>query len=273
MVEAPQTGRKYPDADQARAGLSLEAAGISRGFRHRPVLRNVSFRAVSGNCLAIFGPNGAGKTTLIRILSGLLSPDSGRILLDGHDLRKEGDALRPRLGVLGHRSFLYDALTAGENLRFYATLYGIPSPEARIDHLLDWTGLSGRRHDLVGTFSRGMQQRLSLSRALLHDPDFILLDEPFSGLDPEAARRLRDLLEALKAQGRLLCLATHDLAVGYALASHALVLSAGRLVYHEPTAGQDPAAFPARYASLTGSGAKAAPGAPGVQAAAAKGGP
>ena len=237
-----------PDLEKS---LELDVQGVYHAFNHRPVLWDVTFKLSGGECLAIFSPNGAGKTTLVRILAGLLRPRQGQVLLCGQDLRTTGGNLRGRIGLLTHRSFLYDALSGEENLAFYADLYGLPSPAERIRSLLDWAGLTQHRAEVVGTYSRGLRQRLALARTLLHDPQVILLDEPFTGLDQEACRHLIELLRAQCARKRILCLLTHEFTPGLELATRLAVLSTGKLVYHQPKAaiaGQD---FPQIYAQLT----------------------
>ena len=172
----------------------IELRKLTKSFGSKYALRGVNLRVMPGESLVIFGPNGAGKSTLIRILSSLSRPTSGTVHIGGLDLATHADGIRRHLGVVSHAPLLYDSLTAEENLRFFAGLYGMSQPEPRITLLLAQVGLTTRRGDLVRTFSRGMVQRLAIARALLHDPQVLLLDEPDTGLDPQAAEMLHDLL-------------------------------------------------------------------------------
>jgi heme exporter protein A len=172
----------------------IELRKLTKSFGSKYALRGVNLRVMPGESLVIFGPNGAGKSTLIRILSSLSRPTSGTVHIGGLDLATHADGIRRHLGVVSHAPLLYDNLTAEENLRFFAGLYGMSQPEPRITLLLTQVGLTTRRGDLVRTFSRGMVQRLAIARALLHDPQVLLLDEPDTGLDPQAAEMLHDLL-------------------------------------------------------------------------------
>ena len=172
----------------------IELRKLTKSFGSKYALRGVNLRVMPGESLVIFGPNGAGKSTLIRILSSLSRPTSGSVHIGGLDLATHADGIRRHLGVVSHAPLLYDSLTAEENLRFFAGLYGMSQPEPRITTLLGQVGLTTRRGDLVRTFSRGMVQRLAIARALLHDPQVLLLDEPDTGLDPQAAEMLHDLL-------------------------------------------------------------------------------
>ena len=172
----------------------IELRKLTKSFGSKYALRGVNLRVMPGESLVIFGPNGAGKSTLIRILSSLSRPTGGTVHIGGLDLATHADGIRRHLGVVSHAPLLYDSLTAEENLRFFAGLYGMSQPEPRITMLLGQVGLITRRGDLVRTFSRGMVQRLAIARALLHDPQVLLLDEPDTGLDPQAAEMLHDLL-------------------------------------------------------------------------------
>jgi len=234
----------------ARAALAVR--GLERSFGHVRALRGIDFALEAGDSLAVFGPNGAGKTTLLRILAGLLRPHKGEVLLDGAPLERTDAAHRRRVGLIAHYSLLYDGLTAAENLAFYARLYGLRDREALVTRALENVGLADRAGDAVGTFSRGMVQRMAIARALLHEPRIVLLDEPFSGLDQRAAATLRDLLMRLRAERRTMVLVTHNIDEGLELATHVAIQVAGRLAEFGPVAG-DLAAYRARYAEATAS--------------------
>ena len=212
---------------------AIEVKGLSKAFGTRKAVDDVSFTLPEGAFLSIFGPNGAGKTTLLRVLSTLARPSSGEARLCGIDLKEEPDKVRERIGLISHQSMLYPDLTAQENLMLYAELYGIPDPQARVDELLSAVGLSHRRLDPVRTFSRGMTQRVSIARALVHDPQVVFLDEPYSGLDPHAVDIFDKLINAVRGD-RTFVMVSHDLSKGFHLCTHVLVLARGRVVLFAP---------------------------------------
>jgi heme exporter protein A len=197
------------------------------------------------------GPNGAGKTTLLRILATLSRPSSGTIHIRGLDASRDGEQIRRYVGFLSHRTLLYDDLTADQNLRFYARMYDIAEESDRVTDLLDRVGLGMRRHDRVQTFSRGMKQRLAVARAVLHQPEILLLDEPYTGLDPQAAQTLTDLLLELAGEGRAILLTTHRMSRGLAVGQRMLVLHHGRLVYDQLRAAISPDTFAETYQAIT----------------------
>ena len=208
---------------------AIEVRHLSKVFGARKAVDDVSFELPEGAFLSIFGPNGAGKTTLLRVLSTLARPSSGEARVGGVDLREEPDKARELIGFISHQSMLYPDLTAEENLLLYAELYGVTDPRARVAELLDAVGLSHRRLDQVRTFSRGMTQRVSIARALVHDPAVVFLDEPYSGLDPHAVEIFDSLIAAVRGD-RTFVMVSHDLAKGFEMCSHALVLARGRVV-------------------------------------------
>ncbi len=232
------------------APAALEVAALAKRFGHVRALRGVDFALGAGESLSVFGPNGAGKTTLLRILAGLVKPDGGTVRFGGELLVRGNADHRRRVGLISHHSLLYDGLTAAENLVFYARLYSVAEPRAAAARALAGVGLEARATDAVGTFSRGMIQRLAIARALLHDPDVMLLDEPFSGLDQAAAATLRQLLGQLRAERRTMVLVTHNIDEGLELATHVAIQVAGRFVSLGPREG-DLAAYRARYAEAT----------------------
>jgi len=200
---------------------------LVKRFGLKTVLRGVDFEVQPGEFVALLGPNGAGKTTFLRILASLSKPSLGEVSVAGYKLPGEAAQIRARLGVVSHLPLLYGDLTADENLRFYARMYAIVNPEARITAVLEMIGLENRRRDLVRTFSRGMQQRLAIGRAVLHDPQIMLFDEPYTGLDQDASSMLDDVLKTVAAQGRTVVMTSHDLARAEDLATRFDILSRG----------------------------------------------
>jgi ABC-type multidrug transport system ATPase subunit len=206
---------------------SISFTDVSRNFGRRRALARVSLRCDAGEIVALLGPNGAGKSTLLSIASTLLEPSSGSVRYG--DLGRSPE-LRSRIGLLAHDLYLYPELTAGENLMFFARINGLPDAAARVERALERSRLGDRRDDAVGSFSRGMRQRLALERALLHDPRLVLLDEPFTGLDDASSAALVQRLRELRGAGAIVLLATHDLEIIEGLIDRAAMLSGGRLV-------------------------------------------
>lgn len=228
---------------------ALRARGIVKEFGFRRVLDDVSFDLPAGTFLALFGPNGAGKSTLLRILASLARPTSGSVEIGGENAHGRSRArTRNTIGLLSHRTLLYDDLTGLENLMFFAGLYGLGDARARAEAQLRDTGLWARRDDRVGTYSRGMQQRLAIARALIHDPTLLLFDEPFTGLDPAASERFAALLHRLKDGKRSAVLVTHDLPSGLALADRWALLADGRIRAEGATSEATAASIAARWA-------------------------
>ncbi len=225
---------------RAADGSRLEAEGLSRNFGSHHAVASVSFGLDAGEVLTLFGPNGAGKTTLLRLLSGALRPTSGLVRLGGAELDTRSPEWQSRIGVLSHQGFLYGHLTARENLRFYARLYDLDAVEGRIETGLESVGLAARGNDEVRTYSRGMRQRLALARTLLHDPDVVLLDEPYTGLDAQAAAVLRGVLAALRDGRRSVVLVTHNLTEGLQLADRVAIQVRGRWVVDRPASDFEP---------------------------------
>lgn len=234
---------------------AIEARGLVKQFGGRRALDGLDLELPQGAFLSIFGPNGAGKTTLLRELALLARPTGGELRILGVDALEEPDVLRSRIGLISHKSMLYGDLTARENLSFFASLYGLEGPEAgaRIDELLRLVELDHRANDCARTFSCGMQQRLSIARALINDPELVLLDEPYSGLDPHAAE-LFDRLIARVRDGRTFVMVSHDLEKGFDLCTHALIMARGRAVVCAETAKIDRAAFRDLYLATVGMG-------------------
>jgi heme exporter protein A len=200
---------------------------LVKRFGLKTVLRGLDFQVEKGEFVALLGPNGAGKTTFLRILASLSRPSLGRVSIAGYELPSQSAAVRRRLGVVSHMPLLYGDLTAEENLQFYGRMYNLPELAGRVSDVLEMVGLSARRRDLVRTFSRGMQQRLAIGRAVLHDPEVMLFDEPYTGLDQDASEMLDGVLRRVAAQGRTVVMTSHDLARAEDLASRFDILSRG----------------------------------------------
>lgn len=207
--------------------LMIEVKKLVKRFGLKTVLRGMDFEVQPGEFVALLGPNGAGKTTFLRILASLSRPSLGQVQIAGFDLPNQAAAVRARLGVVSHLPLLYDDLTAEENLHFYARMYGIWAAEGRISEVLEMVGLEKRRRDLVRTYSRGMQQRLAIGRAMLHDPDVMLFDEPYTGLDQDASAMLDEVLKSVASLGRTVVMTSHDLARTEDLATRFDILSRG----------------------------------------------
>jgi heme exporter protein A len=274
-----------PRLDEVERGPAMiELRKLTKAFGSKVALRGVDLRVEAGESLVIFGPNGAGKSTLIRILSSLSRPTGGRVLIGGLDLATHADGIRRYLGVVSHAPLLYDSLTAEENLRFFAQLYGMKDPAPRIAEMLERVGLTARRNDLVRTFSRGMVQRLAIARALLHDPQVLLLDEPDTGLDPQAAEMLHGLLVQLSGRNsnaanpqisksatqqggeftdqrisdaatqRTIVTVTHSIERGLAIADRLIILAGGRIVFAGSARGMSQTEFRPLYDKYVGGG-------------------
>ncbi len=222
--------------------LSLRGAG--RRYGERAALRDVTLELAAGRTLVVFGPNGAGKTTLLRMLATLLRPHAGEVRVLGRPLPDDGWAVRGRIGFLGHEALLYRELSGRENLTFHARLHGVA--RARVDEVLDAVGMTARSGDPVAELSRGMVQRLAIARAVLHEPDLLLLDEPLANLDPAAAAQVAPLIGP--NSGRTRVVTSHDPAGGLRGADVALGLRAGRVAMLSPAAGVGPEQIAELYA-------------------------
>lgn len=223
-----------PDTGSARPVIRVR--GLTKRFGLRAALDGLDLDVGRGEFLTLFGPNGAGKTTLIRCLATLAHASSGSVEIDAQPVQTAEAGLRRRVGVVSHASFLYGALTARENLAFYARMFGVEAVEARVLAVARDVGIEDRLDDPVRTFSRGLTQRCSIARALVHDPDILLFDEPFSGLDPVAAATLHGILRDAHAAGRTVLMTSHDLRRGQELADRFLILRSGRIVHDSPAA-------------------------------------
>jgi heme exporter protein A len=208
----------------------IDVRQLVKRFGLKTVLNGLNFKVEAGEFVALLGPNGAGKTTFLRILASLSRPALGEVRIAGFRLPQQASAVRSILGVVSHQPLLYGDLTAEENLRFYARMYGVQMQDKRIQDVLEMVGLAARRRDLVRTFSRGMQQRLAIGRAVLHDPEVMLFDEPHTGLDQDACTMLDTVLREVAVRGRTVVMTSHDLARTADLASRFDVLSRGRII-------------------------------------------
>lgn len=228
----------------------LQATDLARTFGGRRAVNGVSLTLQRGECLALFGPNGAGKTTLLRMLGGLLRPTSGTAAIEGMPL--PGDvAVRARVGLVSHQTMLYDALTARENVEFAARIYGVVNPRNATTVVLEQLGASSYADVRVQALSRGMQQRVSVARAIVHRPSVLLADEPFTGLDAAGASALTAMLTALRDSGATIVIVTHNLDEALALCTSAAIMRDGRFVRldHAPIPERD--AYTALYRELS----------------------
>lgn len=214
----------------------IRCQDIRKDFGALHALRGVSFELAAGGLAALLGANGAGKTTLLKIIAGLTRASAGAVEVAGFAVRKTPQEVRRHIGVVSHQSFLYEDLSAEENLHFYGRMYGVSGLPQRIDTLLEMMELQPRRHDLVRTFSRGMQQRLALARAILHQPRVLLLDEPFTGLDVHATDLLTRFIAHAGAEQVTVLMTLHDPDYALSHAQRLLVLHRGRLVIDRPAA-------------------------------------
>lgn len=225
----------------------LEARGLVREYGPVVAVADVDLALGEGEFLTIFGPNGAGKSSLLGMLGGAMHPTRGTVLIRGRSLSYTDVSWRHRVGILSHEGFLYARLTAEENLRFYGRLFGLDDLERRIPERLERVGLTERAAFQARHLSHGMRQRLALARALLHDPDVVLLDEPYTGLDPSAAAVLRTVLEELRDGRRTVVMVTHNLSQGLDLATQVAIQVAGRFAWEGTRDGIDPAGFERLY--------------------------
>lgn len=215
----------------------VTVADVSRHYGRRRALSRVSLTLRAGEVVGLLGPNGAGKSTLLGLLATLITPSAGSVRYDGRAAADAAAGLRGRLGLLSHELRLYPELTARENLDFFAGLYGVPDAADRVSAALERARLADRAGDAVQGFSRGMRQRLALERTLLHEPRLVLLDEPFTGLDEGSCRALAERLGELRADRRLVLVATHDLDLVDGIVDRAVVLRRGRVGELAPSGG------------------------------------
>jgi heme exporter protein A len=229
----------------------IKVRRLVKRFGPKPVLRGVDFTMCAGEFVALLGPNGAGKTTFLRILATLSKPSAGVVTVAGYPLPARAAEVRRRLGVVSHQPLLYGDLTAEENLVFYARMYGLQGIDMRVDEVLQLVGLGHRRGDLLREYSRGMQQRLAIARAILHGPEIMLFDEPHTGLDQEAAAMLDGVLQEVAARGRTVLMTSHDISRAAELADRVDILSKGVIAASVDTAEFDSSQLQSLYRSVT----------------------
>jgi heme exporter protein A len=224
----------------------VDVGNLTRSFGTTRALAGVSFSLAAGECLALFGPNGAGKTTLLRLLAGLLKPTSGAARVSGVSL-PGGAEVRSRVGLISHHTMLYEALSPRENVSFAARLYSVADVPSRVDDSLRRMSMLDRADTPVRSLSRGMQQRVSIARAMVHGPSLVLADEPYNGLDESGARALTALLQELRASGTTIIIVTHNLSEGLSLATHAAVMQRGKFVRYDHRTEVDAASYAGLY--------------------------
>jgi ABC-type multidrug transport system ATPase subunit len=209
----------------------IRVEGLTKSFNNKLALRGIDLEVRRGESVALFGPNGAGKTTLIKVLATIINPSSGKVLFDGMSLKNSANEIRRRIGVVTHDTFLYNNLTAYENLEFYSRMYDVPRHKDRLQEVAAMVEMTARLHDRVGTLSRGMQQRISIARSLLHRPDVMLLDEAETGLDQQTISMLWEALANEGEKKRTVILTTHNLERGLELGERMVILDKGKIVY------------------------------------------
>ncbi|MDA8187826.1 MAG: heme ABC exporter ATP-binding protein CcmA [Dehalococcoidales bacterium] len=241
-------GSTSPATDVAGSvEIAVEVDGITKNYGSAPVLKGVNLQVRKGEKITIVGPNGAGKTTLLRIISTISRPQSGRAWIAGFDILTESVEVRRHIGVISHQPYLYNDLSVAENLRFYGRMYDVPNLDERVRVMAAKVGLAHRLYDGVGTLSRGMQQRVSIARAAIHNPEVMLLDEPDTGLDQQAAGMLKAVLDADEAAGRTVVMTTHNLELGLSLCDRVALLVQGRIVHTEEKRSLDIESFRKTY--------------------------
>ncbi len=229
---------------------ALACAGLTKRYGRVAALRGVNLSAAPGECIAIFGRNGAGKSTFLQIAGSLVRSYEGKVAIFGEDIRRASLETRRAVGFVLHDICLYSDLTVLDNLRFFARLYGVASPEQRALELLDRVELAHRRGSTIRELSRGMKQRAAIARALVHDPRLLLLDEPFTGLDEISSQSLATMLREFANAGGTVLMSTHDVERAYPVATRAVILERGTLTYDRPTSETDLDEFRRAYWSV-----------------------
>ena len=233
---------------------AIEIKGLTKSFGNNLALGGIDLEVEPGKTLAIFGPNGAGKTTLIKILATIMKPSAGEVYIGGLDLRQNAEDIRSRIGVVCHQTFLYSNLTAYENLHFYCRMYDVADFKQRIHQVVSMVAMKARLYDRIGTLSRGMQQRLSIARCLLHKPTIVLLDEPETGLDQQAIPMLWGALKEDGVKKRTVVFTSHSLERGLNVCDQLVILNRGKIVYQQSGRKLNPAGLKQAYRDSTGAG-------------------
>lgn len=239
------------DASSAPQACVIEVNQLVKSFGNTLALAGIDLKVKQGQTLAIFGPNGAGKSTLIKVLATIMNPSSGEVLVDGLNLKSNAEVIRAMIGIVPHQTLLYSNLTAYENLEFYSRMYDVPHFKERILHVVDMVGMKPRLYDRIRTLSRGMQQRLSIARALLHKPTIMLLDEPETGLDQQAVSMLWRSLKEEEPEHTVI-FTSHGLERGLEVCDQVVILHQGRLVYQQSSQHLDLAGLRRTYLDITG---------------------
>ncbi|HEB30622.1 hypothetical protein LCGC14_1757200 [marine sediment metagenome] len=220
--------------NEGKAGAFIRSEGLTKSFGHIRALRGVDLTVRAGESWLILGPNGAGKTTLMGILSLLLKPTEGELSINGKKDAESETALRQEIGVISHETFLYGDLTAQENLIFYGKLYGIADCKGSAVDMIKEVGLEDWAHERVRNYSRGMQQRLAIARAMLHRPSILLLDEPYTGLDQHGVLNFQNMLNRYHTDERITIMTSHNLSAGFEKCTHLAILAGGKIVFSNP---------------------------------------
>lgn len=234
--------------------FDILAHEIKKTYGNFDALKGVSITIKRGEFFTLFGPNGAGKTTLIKLLATLTEPTSGSLEVYGYDAKSEVKPIRSIVGVISHDTYLYENLSAFENIKFFAELYGLSNIEDRVSTVIEQVGLKARMHDLVRNFSRGMKQRLTVARAIVHEPKILLLDEPYTGLDLNGAQIFGEMLSDLKTQNRTILMTTHNIDEGLGLSDRVGILMKGKIVFEGSSKDLDPSNFKDIYISKVETG-------------------
>ncbi|MFC1947085.1 ABC transporter ATP-binding protein [Chloroflexota bacterium] len=232
--------------------LIISVRGLTRTFNDFLALRGVDIDIAAGERVAVLGPNGAGKTTLLKVLSSAITSSSGEVTIRSNRLKDKNPEVRRYIGVVSHQTFLYQELTAYENFTFYCRMYDVPEKDQRIKEIVDKVGMTGRLHDRVSTLSRGMLQRLSIGRALLHNPEILLLDEPDTGLDWHSLSSLWEIINNEDGINRTIIFTTHNLNRGCALSNRVIIMNKGKIVHDVPSSELDAENIEETYTRLTG---------------------
>ena len=239
------------EPNSSTAPPALEAIDLGKSYDGRVVFTGINLTITPGQSVCICGPNGSGKSTLLRIAAGLTTPTAGKLRICGRDIRSDSPRARTLIGLIAHTSMLYDDLTVAENLLFYARLYALENPRARIDELIDQLGLAPYRHDSACILSRGMLQRLAIARALTQQPRVLLADEPFTGLDANAAEHLTETLRNFPAHDRAVIMTSHNPPLALTCCQRIAVLDQGSIILDAPASELQTSDFTNDYLAYT----------------------